>query len=38
VDATERLVAWSRDTDIDIALLSAWLIADLSATWNGEDA
>ncbi|MEJ2890168.1 ANTAR domain-containing protein [Actinomycetospora aeridis] len=36
--ATERLVAWSRDTDIEIALIAAWLIADLTATWNGEQA
>ncbi|GAA4931001.1 ANTAR domain-containing protein [Actinomycetospora succinea] len=32
--AIDRLVAWSRETDIGIPLVAAWLIDDVSAVWR----
>ncbi|MEJ2861146.1 ANTAR domain-containing protein [Actinomycetospora flava] len=32
--AAQRLADWSRDTAIDVPLVAAWLIDDISAIWR----
>jgi len=34
--AAERLAQWSRETAIDVPLVAAWLIDDVSALWHRE--
>lgn len=34
--AAERLAEWSRDTAIDVPLVAAWLIDDVSVLWRRD--